>query len=70
MQAIRNDEVDKLNSLRKQIEQTSRIINKISGGFTELAHFLSKKPNLQEKSGFMSNAQANDDLVKFSSHCK
>ncbi|CAD8064985.1 unnamed protein product [Paramecium primaurelia] len=78
MQAIRNDEVclkqiilqiDKLQNLKKEINQTSKVINQFIQHFQGLAHFLSKKPDLNESPAFLANNKQNDELNKFKSMC-
>ncbi|KAM3139037.1 hypothetical protein pb186bvf_008848 [Paramecium bursaria] len=69
MQAIRNDEIDKLQGLQKEIAQTNKIISAVSNAFLDIIHFLSKKPDLSEKIGFMANTQRNSDLTKFEELC-
>lgn len=55
MQAIRNDEIDKLNELKKEIKMTDKILDYISEYFLELVYFLERDPNMQENQSFMAN---------------
>ncbi|CAK79571.1 unnamed protein product (macronuclear) [Paramecium tetraurelia] len=69
MQAIRNDEIDKLQNLKKEINQTSKVINSFLQQFQGLAHFLAKKPDLSESPAFLANNKQNDELNKFKAMC-
>lgn len=69
MQAIRNDEIDKLNEVKKELKMTQKILTNMSEAFFELAHFLSKNPNLSESTGFMANTSKQSDVAKFEKMC-